>query len=74
MQQPFTRLEGNPYRNWIEMYAGQAFQDAINVEKELLERLCADLPDAWLSRVKKTFGTATRMEIAFWDMGLQRLM
>lgn len=74
MEQPFTKLEGNPYRKWIDMYASKEFQDAISLEKEVLERLCADLPESWLSRVKKTFGTATRMEVAFWDMGLQRLL
>ena len=36
---PGTRLQGNPYRAWIEMYAGEDFQDAATASRKQLDRL-----------------------------------
>lgn len=70
MAQPFTKLEGNPYREWIEMYASDEYQEAAQLEQTQLERACRDLSDARLSQLSHIFTTATRMEVAFWEMGL----
>ena len=29
---PATRLEGNPYRDWIEMYAGEEYREVAAAE------------------------------------------
>jgi thiaminase/transcriptional activator TenA len=71
MEQPFTRLEDNPYRVWIEMYASDEYQDIAAAEIRLLGELCADLPARRLDELAQTFHTATRMEVAFWQMGLE---
>ncbi|MFC6671221.1 thiaminase II [Marinobacterium aestuariivivens] len=68
--QPSTRLEGNPYRSWVEMYASDEYQAVAAAEVELLDRLCADLPQRRLDELSHIFHTATRMEVAFWQMGL----
>lgn len=74
LAQDFMRLEGNPYLPWIEMYASDAFQAAAQFEMEVLNRLSHDLEPARKQKLAQIFKTATRMEVAFWDMGLQRLM
>ena len=66
-----TQLEGNPFRAWIEMYGGENYQ-AISAEAvRFLDRVGrtrgADLRIATLSRI---FREATRLEAAFWRMGL----
>ncbi|GGO88771.1 hypothetical protein GCM10011348_45000 [Marinobacterium nitratireducens] len=70
MSQSWTRLDGNPYRSWIEMYASDEYQAVAAAEVELLEQLCRDLPQSRLEELAGIFRTATRMEGAFWQMGL----
>lgn len=69
---PETVLEGNPYRNWLELYAGDEFQQlAASVERQM-DRLAQEraTPQRFPS-LARTFGQATRLEIGFWDMGMQ---
>ncbi|MCP8689027.1 thiaminase II [Marinobacterium sedimentorum] len=70
LDQPSTVLDGNPYRAWIEMYASEEYQAVAAAEIRLLDELCAGMPARRLDELKKTFHTATRMEAAFWQMGL----
>ncbi|MDO4775830.1 MAG: TenA family protein [Cardiobacteriaceae bacterium] len=65
-ENPAIPLADNPYREWIEMYASAEYQAAAQAEAEFLRRLCPE-PDA---RQQQIFNTATDMEIAFWQMGL----
>ena len=69
-EQPDTRREGNPYNAWIEMYLSDEYQQAARTERELLDTLGQDLPPARLAALEKRFRTATRMEVSFWQMGL----
>lgn len=71
-----TRLEGNPYRDWIETYGGEDYQSVARsavaqLERTATQRIGANAIDSgrWPSLVK-TFGAATRLEVGFWDMGL----
>lgn len=69
-----TKREGNPYLSWIEMYAGDEYQDVARAHAETLDRL-------WQTRaggerfaaLDKTFRQATLLEIDFWQMGLESL-
>ena len=72
LAQEFTQLEGNPYRPWIEMYASKEFQAAAEYEKVVLARLSEGLESSRKQKLAKVFRTATRMEVAFWDMGVNR--
>lgn len=66
-----TKLDGNPYSNWIEMYAGDDYQQVARNQIAQLDRLMERRggPGRMESLVE-TFRVATRLETAFWDMGL----
>ncbi len=66
----------NPYRDWIEMYAGAAYREVARGAARQLDRIAAgrlgadvEASPRWPG-LCRTFGTATRLEIGFWDMGL----
>lgn len=70
-EDPATVLGGNPYRDWIEMYAGDEYQDVAAGEVALLDRLMARRGGAGrFDSLQQTFRTATRLEAGFWQMGL----
>jgi thiaminase/transcriptional activator TenA len=71
MADPATRTQGNPYREWLDMYAGDEYQT--------LARDCAAALDEQFARrggegrfpaLAGCFATATRLEADFWAMGL----
>lgn len=66
-----TVLEGNPYREWIEMYASDAFQDLARSEIALLDRLARERGGS-LRRdaLLEVFRQACHLEAAFWEQGL----
>jgi len=68
---PATKRDGNPYADWIAMYAGEEYQE---VTVEAVSAL-----DALMSRrggpgrmpgLTETFRMATVLEADFWQMGL----
>lgn len=64
----------NPYREWIETYSGEDYLGVARAAIEQLDRVAArrlgsEAGGRWAS-LAKTFQTATRLEIGFWDMGL----
>lgn len=66
-----TVTDGNPYREWIEMYAGDAYADVAREAVALLDRLWAERGgNAPLDGLAAAFAQATRLEAAFWDMAL----
>lgn len=70
-----TALEGNPYRSWIELYGGEEFQSGVAAGAEYFDQLLEEI-DIHSERGQNLihiFKTATRMEIAFWQQGLNAL-
>ena len=66
------KIEGNPYRAWIEMYASTEYQLAARGQAAQLDKLMADRGgDCRFEQLCKTFSEATRLEAAFWEMGLR---
>jgi thiaminase/transcriptional activator TenA len=66
-----TRLEGNPYRAWIEMYASDDFQNVAKAEITLLDMLATQRGAAGrMDDLTRTFSMASRLEADFWQMGL----
>ena len=69
--------DANPYRDWIEMYAGAEYQEVAQGALAQLDRVAARRlgPEPAASprwtKLTGTFRTATRLEIGFWDMGLE---
>lgn len=69
-------LADNPYRDWIEMYAGAEYQDVARAAVAQLDRVAArrlgpgpERSPRWPA-LARTFRTATRLEVGFWGMGL----
>ncbi len=72
--QPFTVCESNPYRQWIDMYASDDYQAVARAEIVQIDRLyAAEAGEPRFDELAEVFANATRLEIAFWDMGLNRL-
>ncbi|MDW5378270.1 thiaminase II [Halomonas sp. HP20-15] len=70
--QPFTCHDGNPYADWIAMYAGDDFQQAMQAEIAWLDERLATLDAARFAQLVTIFRDATRLEIDFWQMGLDQ--
>ena len=69
-----VRGEQNPYDPWITMYESEAFQAATAAEVEWLNRELADVSPRRFEQLVRIFRDATRLEIDFWDMGLNQRM
>lgn len=68
---PATRLEGNPYRAWLEMYADREMQQlAASVDGQMQRLANQRMGEGRFEQLVRTFADATRLEIGFWDMGL----
>jgi thiaminase/transcriptional activator TenA len=62
---------GNPYREWIAEYSGDAYQALAAEARSELQRLAdTALTDARYPHLLATFRQATRLEADFWQMGL----
>ncbi len=70
MADPATRLDGNRYRDWLEMYAGAEYQDlAREAEAALDEQFTRRGGEGRFPSLAAGFATATRLEADFWQMG-----
>ena len=68
---PVTRLDGNRYRDWLEMYAGPEYQDlSREAEAALDEQFARRGGEGRFPTLAAGFATATRLEADFWQMGL----
>ncbi len=68
---PATRRAGNPYASWIDMYSGEEYQDVARSTAEFVEGLGRRRgAEARFDSLSRTFGEATRLEVAFWQQGL----
>ena len=70
LSQPFTKTAGNPYADWIEMYAGEEYQTAVASELAWLNQRLSQVDETRLDRLSVVFRDATRLEADFWQMGL----
>jgi thiaminase/transcriptional activator TenA len=69
---PRTRLEGNRYREWLEMYAGSDYQHlAREAEAALDEQFARRGGEGRIGSLGANFATAARLEADFWQMGLE---
>jgi thiaminase/transcriptional activator TenA len=70
---PATRRDGNPYGSWIDMYSGEEYQEVARGTAAFVEDLAGRRgADARFDSLARTFGEATRLEVAFWQQGLDR--
>ncbi|MFH7564497.1 thiaminase II [Oceanimonas smirnovii] len=74
-KQPATvRGDANPYEAWIAMYESAEFQAAARAEIAWLNERLAEVPASRFKQLCRIFDDATRLEIDFWDMGLELRM
>lgn len=68
---PATRTQGNPYREWLEMYAGEEYQSlASGAAAALDEQFARRGGEGRFPSLAAAFAVATRLEAGFWQMGL----
>lgn len=68
---PASKLDGNPYMPWIEMYSGDDYQSVARAQIALLDRLMASRGGPGrFDLLVESFRQAVRLETAFWEMGL----
>lgn len=68
---PATRRDGNPYREWIETYAGADYQQVAAKAVAQLDRLEARRAGPGrFPALCGLFGGASKLEADFWQMGL----
>ena len=66
-----TVRAGNPYRAWIEMYASDDYQAVAAAHSRQMDELFGRRgSEARVPALVTTFAQATRLETAFWQMGL----
>ena len=69
---PSTRIEGNRYREWLEMYAGSDYQGlAREAAAALDEQFARRGGEGRFPYLAANFATAARLEADFWQMGLE---
>ncbi|KAF4614645.1 hypothetical protein D9613_003401 [Agrocybe pediades] len=72
MKDTWVVLEGNPYKHWVEEYAGEMYQGAVRIGLETMESLAvSESPsEAKLEEWKKVWKRCTMLEKSFWDMAM----
>ena len=68
------RGDANPYDAWIAMYESAEFQAARRTEEAWLDARLADVTPRRFDELVQVFRDATRLEIDFWQMGLDRAL
>ncbi len=60
-------LPQNPYRAWIDTYAGEEFSVAVDAMIATTDRLARDASPVIVEAMHGAFGLAMRLEWMFWD-------
>jgi thiaminase/transcriptional activator TenA len=72
MADPATRADGNPYREWLDMYAGAEYQSlARDAAVALDEQFTGRGGEGRFPALAASFTTAARLEADLWTMGLR---
>jgi thiaminase/transcriptional activator TenA len=71
LDDPATVMEGNPYASWIRNYGDKSYLSGVQEALDLLERVGQQRgAESRFAELAEIFTTATRLESAFWQMGL----
>ena len=70
MADPSTKHDGNPYREWLNMYAGEEYQQlASEATAALDEQFSSRGGEGRVRTLAANFTAASRLEADFWQMG-----
>ncbi len=64
-----SKLEDNPYRDWIETYSSDIMGDGVNLSVRLSDSLAERSSQARQAAMKRAFMRAVWFEWAFWEYG-----
>lgn len=64
-----AKLEGNPYKEWIQEYGNEAFTKGVEDLLKVIDKYAAEASEKTLIQMDKAFLDGTLMEYAFWDYG-----
>lgn len=67
-------LTVNPYRNWIEAYAGDEYRNSFAWFYDAIDDLCAGKSQAELDELTEIFHSSMEFEYLFWEMSYKRLL
>lgn len=67
-------LAKNPYKNWIEAYADEAYAASFQWFFPAMDEFCRHKTEAELDAVVDIFRTSVEFEYLFWDMAYKRQM
>lgn len=59
--------ENNPYREWIETYAGEDFSESVDRAIEITDRIAETSSETVQRRMTQAFKDSSKMEWMFWD-------
>ncbi|WP_110667658.1 thiaminase II [Salinicola halophilus] len=68
-----VRGAANPFDAWLAVYEGDEFQAAVRAERTWLDARLAEVTSGRFAELARIFRDATRLEIDFWQMGLDRM-
>ena len=64
-----SRLEGNPYKDWILEYGNEEFTSGVNLLVGMIDRWAEGAREELLAKMDEEFLEAVRFEYAFWEYG-----
>lgn len=64
-----SRLEGNPYKDWILEYGNEEFTSGVKMLVGMIDRWAEDASEELIAGMDKEFLEALRFEYAFWEYG-----
>ena len=71
LHSPKTVMTDNPYAPWMQNYSDPEYLNSVRAAIEMLDRVGQQRgADTRFARLSEIFTTATRLESAFWQMGL----
>lgn len=71
LHSPDTVMEGNPYATWIRNYGDEGYLAGVQAAVQLLETVGRQHgAESRFAELSQIFTTATQLESAFWQMGL----
>ncbi|MCH7413943.1 thiaminase II [Belliella sp. R4-6] len=62
-----TGIVDNPYKNWIDTYAGEDFAKSVAQAIEITNQLATNSSEALQEEMLEAFEMATKLEWMFWD-------
>jgi len=71
LSDPATVMKNNPYASWMQNYSDPVYLNGVKTAIEMLDRVGQERgASTRFARLSEIFTTATRLESAFWQMGL----